>query len=76
MNSLTLYAGGDMKAVVKAKKIGGSIMVRIPKEIAEAESIAAGNLVEIDVSRPRKDFFGALKGAKIGKEHIKASDFD
>ncbi len=65
-----------MKAFVKAKKIGGSIMVRVPKEIVEEESIKEGTLVQIDVTRPRKDFFGALKGLKIEKEHIKASDFD
>ena len=51
-------------------------MVRIPKEIVEEELIKEGALVELDVSRPKKDFFGILKGVKIEKEHIKASDFD
>jgi len=51
-----------MKAVVRAKKIGGSIMVRVPKEIVQEEAIREGTLLEIDVSRPKKDFFGALKG--------------
>jgi antitoxin component of MazEF toxin-antitoxin module len=57
-----------MKAFVKAKRIGGSIMVRVPKEIVDAQSINEGTLVEIDVNRPRRDFFGALKGLKMRKE--------
>ena len=65
-----------MKTLVKTKRIGGSIMVRIPKEIVEAESIRENQLIEIDVNKPRKDFFGALKGLKINNAHIKASDFD
>ena len=65
-----------MKTLVKTKRIGGSIMVRIPKEIVEAESIRENQLIEIDVNKPRKDFFGALKGLKINNTHIKASDFD
>lgn len=56
-----------MKAFVKAKKIGGSIMVRVPKEIVQEESITEGTLVQIDVIRPKKDFFGALKGLKMEK---------
>ena len=56
-----------MKAIVKAKKIGGSIMVRVPKEIVEEESITEGALIQIDVTRPKRDFFGAFKGLKMGK---------
>lgn len=58
-----------MKAIVKTKKIGGSIMVRIPKELVEEQSIKENTLVEIDVTKPRKDFFGSLKGmGKFTKE--------
>ncbi len=48
--------------VQHTRKVGGSIMVRIPKDIAEQEHIEAGELVRIDVRRERKDWFGALKG--------------
>jgi len=47
-----------------AKKIGGSIMVRIPKEIAEMEQIIPGEAVEVDIRKAKKDWFGALKGLK------------
>ncbi|MBI4018404.1 MAG: AbrB/MazE/SpoVT family DNA-binding domain-containing protein [Candidatus Aenigmarchaeota archaeon] len=61
------------KAIVRAKKIGGSLMVTIPKEIVEEESIRENQLVEIEVKRKRKDFFGALKG--IGP-FTKEDEFD
>ena len=37
-------------------------MVTIPKDIVKEESIQEGELVEIEVSKIKKDFFGALKG--------------
>ena len=65
-----------MKAFVKTKKIGGSIMVRIPKDVTETEGIEENQVVEIEVRRARISGFGLLKRLKIEKEHIKASDFD
>ncbi len=53
------------RAIVRSRKIGGSIVVRIPKEATEQEGIRAGELVEVEVRKARKDFFGALKG--VGK---------
>ncbi len=40
-----------MKAVVKVKKIGGSFMVRVPKDIVEAEGIMPGDFVRLTVLR-------------------------
>lgn len=54
-----------MRAVARARKIGGSLVVTIPKEIVKEESIQEGEAVEIEVEKIKKDFFGALKG--IGK---------
>lgn len=53
------------RAIVRSRKIGGSIVVRIPKEAAEQEGISEGELVEVEVRKARRDFFGALKG--VGK---------
>ncbi len=50
------------KAIVRSRKVGGSIVVRIPKEVAEQEGIGEGELVEVEVRKARKDFYGALKG--------------
>ena len=40
-----------MKVAVRVKKIGGSFMVRIPKDVVEAEGIVPGDLVRIAVHR-------------------------
>ena len=50
------------RALVKTRKVGGSIVVSIPKEATEQEGIREGELVEIEVKKARKDWFGALKG--------------
>jgi len=50
--------------VGKAKKIGGSLMVIIPKEVAETMAIAKGETLGIEVRKPRRDCFGSLKQLK------------
>jgi antitoxin component of MazEF toxin-antitoxin module len=50
------------RALVKTRKVGGSIVVRIPKELVEQEDIREGELVELEVRKARKDWYGALKG--------------
>jgi antitoxin component of MazEF toxin-antitoxin module len=51
---------GVTKTVVKTRKIGGSIVVRIPKDVVEQEDIREGELVELQVRKVRKDWFGAF----------------
>ena len=53
---------GMGKALVKSRKVGGSIVVSIPKKVVEHEGIREGELLEIDVRKARKDWFGAFKG--------------
>mgnify|MGYP001574007585 CR=1 FL=1 len=65
-----------VEAISKVRSVGGSLMVRIPKDLAKLESIQDGQLVKIKVKKLRKSFFGALKVIKIEDEHIRASDFD
>ena len=48
------------KALVKTRKIGGSIVARIPKELVEQEGIREGELVELEVRKARRDWFGAF----------------
>ena len=40
-----------MRAISTTKKIGGSIMIRIPKDVAEAEGIKPGDLVTFNIIR-------------------------
>ena len=63
------------EVLTKTKKIGGSLMVRIPKEVAEILSLRPDEIVKIHVEKMRKSGFGIAKG--IGPyQHEKVSDFD
>ncbi len=50
------------KEITEAKKIGGSLMVRIPAKAASEEGIREGDLVELQVKKVRKSWFGAYRG--------------
>ena len=40
-------------------------MVTLPKEVVKEENIMNDQLIEIEIKKPKRDFFGALRG--IGK---------
>ncbi len=50
------------RTTAKTRKVGGSIMVTIPKEVVEQEDIHEGDLVEVEVRKARKSGFGILPG--------------
>ncbi len=50
------------RVLVKTRKVGGSIIVSIPKEATEQEGIREGELLELDIRKVRKDWFGATRG--------------
>lgn len=54
-----------MQAIGRTRKIGGSLVVTIPKKIVKEKSIQEGELVKFDVDKARLDGFGKFKG--IGK---------
>jgi bifunctional DNA-binding transcriptional regulator/antitoxin component of YhaV-PrlF toxin-antitoxin module len=47
---------------VKSRRVGGSIVISIPKKVVEHEGIKEGELLEIDVRKAKRDSFGAFKG--------------
>ena len=53
-----------METIQTAKKIGGSLMIRIPKDIVENQSIKPGEKVKVDIKKLRKDWFGTVPGLK------------
>jgi hypothetical protein len=59
---LLLVSMNVAKAYVKSRKVGGSIVISIPKKVAEHEGIREGELLEIEVRKAKKDWFGAFKG--------------
>lgn len=51
-----------MKALTRTRSAGGSLIVTIPSEIVKSENLRENELIEVEVRKPKKDFFGALKG--------------
>ncbi|MFB3889464.1 MAG: AbrB/MazE/SpoVT family DNA-binding domain-containing protein [Candidatus Bathyarchaeia archaeon] len=50
------------KCLTKTRKVGGSIVVTLPKQLVETQGIKENMYVEITVRKCRKDSFGILKG--------------
>ena len=50
------------ECLAKTRKVGGSLVVTLPKELVENEKIKEGEVVKIRVKKLRKDGFGVLKG--------------
>jgi hypothetical protein len=49
-------------ALAKTRRVGGSLVVTLPKEAVEANKIQEGEIVEITIKKLRVDGFGALRG--------------
>jgi hypothetical protein len=49
-------------ALVKTRRVGGSLIVTLPKDLVEGKRIKEGEIVEITVKKLRVDGFGALRG--------------
>jgi len=63
-----------MKSLSRTRTIGGSLVVTIPIEIVKGEGLKEGEFVEVEVKKPRRDFFGALKGVGSFSEEDRAED--
>ena len=46
--------------VTRARKAGGSLILTIPKDIRSSLGIEENQLVEIDLTNPKVDFFAAI----------------
>lgn len=51
-----------LKSISRIRSIGGSLVVTIPKEIVREKCLNEGELIELEIEKSKKDFFGALKG--------------
>ncbi len=54
--------GVILLALARVRKVGGSLVVTIPREVAEEEGVKAGELVNVEIRKTRKSFFGAARG--------------
>ena len=50
-----------MKIYSKTRTIGGSLVVTIPSNIVKNERLKENEIVEIEVKKVKKDYFGTLK---------------
>ncbi len=48
--------------IAKAKRVGGSLMVILPKQVVDLLGVEEGDAVELNVRLPRRSYLGALKG--------------
>jgi antitoxin component of MazEF toxin-antitoxin module len=51
--------------LTKTRKVGGSIVVTLPKELVETQKIKENEYVEITIKKCRKDGFGIFKGMAL-----------
>lgn len=51
-----------IETISKVRSVGGSLMVRIPKDLAKLQSIQNGQLVKINVEKIKQSAFGMFKG--------------
>jgi len=49
-------------SLVKVRRVGGSLVVTVPKEIVESEGIKEGELVLLDIKKAKKSWFGVAVG--------------
>ena len=52
------------KCLAKTRKVGGSIVVTLPKELVKAQKIKENEFVEISVKKCRQNGFGSLRGMR------------
>ncbi len=53
-----------MKTIARMRKVGGSLVVTLPKDIVKEEGLNEGEIVVIDIEKARKSAFGILRGMR------------
>ena len=53
-----------LMSVVKTRKVGGSLVITLPKKLVESKKIKEGEILEITIKKVRKDGFGIFRGMK------------
>ena len=48
------------ETVQYVRKVGGSLMITIPKEIATLENVQSGEMVRVEIKKMPLDLFGAF----------------
>jgi antitoxin component of MazEF toxin-antitoxin module len=64
------------RTLVRTRKVGGSLMVTIPKEVVDQEDIREGEIVEVEVRKAQRSFFGITPGIGPFTRDDKMKDHD
>ena len=51
-----------MGAITRIRALGGSLAVTIPVEIVREKNLQEDEVIEIEIKKHKKNYFGALKG--------------
>lgn len=54
-----------MKTISRTRTIGGSLVITIPSNIVKNERLKENELIEIEIKKIKRDYFGVLKN--VGK---------
>jgi antitoxin component of MazEF toxin-antitoxin module len=67
---------GYFMSVTKTRRVGGSLVVTIPKKLIESKKIREGELVEISVRKVKIDGFGTFRMLKsfTAQDELNAHD--
>ena len=52
----------ELISLVRTRKIGGSLVITIPREIVKEQQIEEDEVIQMSFKKSRKNYFGALKG--------------
>ncbi len=63
-------------ALAKVRRVGGSLVVTIPKEMAEVEGLKPGETVNVEVRRAKKSYFGIARGIGPFTQREEMKDHD
>ncbi len=63
-------------ALAKVRRVGGSLVVTIPKKVAEEEGIKPGQTVNVEVRKVKRSYFGSARGVGpfTARDEMKAHD--
>ena len=65
---ITNYIGGILEEQVKLRKIGGSLVATIPKDIVKTMNLKEKDKISINIKKEKQDYFGIYSGKIEFKE--------
>lgn len=58
----------EITTLARIRRIGGSLVATIPAIVAKANNILEDDIIKLNITKQKKDYFGALRGIGSFKE--------